>query len=125
MRTNRCRCVRQLPIGSPVWVFPTAIMSGRGRWLAVLAQGQETASLASARARAREAEQQLARVTELHRRGFATNASLDTQTAMVATARAAANEASASIGDRVVRAPFSGQVSLRRISVGADCHGRR
>jgi membrane fusion protein (multidrug efflux system) len=30
-----------------------------------------------------------------------------------------ANEARASIGDRVVRAPFSGQVSLRRISVGA------
>jgi membrane fusion protein, multidrug efflux system len=91
----------------------------RGQMLAVLAQGQETASLASARARAREAEQQLARVAELHRRGFATNASLDSQTAAVAAARAAANEANASVGDRVVRAPFSGQVSLRRISVGA------
>lgn len=91
----------------------------QGQMLAVLAQGQETASLASAQARAREAEQQLARVAELHRRGFATNASLDAQTANVAAARAAANEAGASIGDRVVRAPFSGQVSLRRISVGA------
>jgi membrane fusion protein, multidrug efflux system len=91
----------------------------KGQMLAVLAQGQETASLASAKARAREAEQQLARVTELHRRGFATNASLDAQTATVAAARAAANEAGASIADRVVRAPFSGMVSLRRISVGA------
>lgn len=91
----------------------------QGQMLAVLAQGQETASLASAQARAREAEQQLARVAELHRRGFATNASLDAQTANVAAARAAANEAGASVGDRVVRAPFSGQVSLRRISVGA------
>lgn len=91
----------------------------RGQMLAVLAQGQETASLASAQARVREAEQQLARVSELHRRGFATNASLDAQTANTASARAAANEANASIGDRVVRAPFSGQVSLRRISVGA------
>jgi membrane fusion protein, multidrug efflux system len=91
----------------------------RGQMLAVLAQGQETASLASAQARAREADQQLARVTELHRRGFATNASLDGQTASAAAARAAANEAGASISDRVVRAPFSGMVSLRRISVGA------
>ncbi len=91
----------------------------QGQMLAVLAQGQETASLASAQAQARQAEQQLARIAELHRRGFATNASLDAQTAVTASARAAANEARASIGDRVVRAPFSGQVSLRRISVGA------
>lgn len=91
----------------------------RGQMLAVLAQGQETALLSSAQARVREAEQQLARVTELHRRGFATNASLDARTANAAAARAAANEAGASISDRVVRAPFSGMVSLRRISVGA------
>lgn len=91
----------------------------KGQMLAVLAQGQETASLASARARVREAEKQLGRVQELQRRGFATNASLDAATATAQAARAAANEADASIGDRVVRAPFSGQVSLRRISVGA------
>jgi membrane fusion protein, multidrug efflux system len=91
----------------------------KGQMLAVLAQGQETASLASAQARAREAEQQLARISELHRRGFATNASLEAQTASASAAKALANEARASIGDRVVRAPFSGYVSLRRISVGA------
>lgn len=90
-----------------------------GQTLAVLAQGQETASLASAQARAREAEQQLARVAELHRRGFATNASLDSQTAIATAAKAQAREAGASVGDRVVRAPFSGYASLRRISVGA------
>ncbi len=90
-----------------------------GQMLAVLAQGQEAASLVSAKAGAVEAEKQLARIAALHRRGFATNASLDTQTALAAAARGAAGEASASIGDRVVRAPFSGQVSLRRISVGA------
>lgn len=91
----------------------------QGQMLAVLAQGQETASLAGAKATARQAEQQLARVAELHRRGFATNASLDAQTAIVAAARSATGEANASVGDRVIRAPFSGQVSLRRISVGA------
>ncbi len=91
----------------------------RGQMLAVLAQGQETASLASAQAQVRDAEAQLARVAALQRRGFATNASLDSATATAASARAAANEAGASVGDRVIRAPFSGQVSLRRISVGA------
>lgn len=91
----------------------------RGQMLAVLAQGQETASLASAQARVTEAEKQLARIAELQRRGFATNANLEAVTANAAAARAAANEAGASVGDRVVRAPFSGQVSLRRISVGA------
>lgn len=91
----------------------------RGQMLAILAQGQETASLASAQAQVRSAEQQLGRIAALQRRGFATNASLDSATATAASARAAANEAGASVGDRVIRAPFSGQVSLRRISVGA------
>lgn len=91
----------------------------RGQMLATLAQGQETASLASAQAQVRSAEQQLGRIAALQRRGFATNASLDSATATAASARAAANEAGASVGDRVIRAPFSGQVSLRRISVGA------
>lgn len=90
-----------------------------GQVLAVLAQGQETASLASAAARVREAEQQLARISALRERGFATKSSLDSQVASVAATRAGANEARAVIADRVVRAPFSGYVSLRRISVGA------
>jgi membrane fusion protein (multidrug efflux system) len=91
----------------------------RGQMLAMLAQGQETASLASAQARVVEANKRLTRITELHRRGFATNAALDAETASAASAKATANEAGATIGDRIVRAPFSGQVSLRRISVGA------
>jgi membrane fusion protein, multidrug efflux system len=90
-----------------------------GQMLAVLAQGQETASLASAAARAREAEQQLTRIAALRQRGFATKSSLDSQVALVSAARASANEARAMIADRVIRAPFSGYVSLRRISLGA------
>jgi membrane fusion protein, multidrug efflux system len=90
-----------------------------GQMIAILAQGQESAALVSANAQAREAEQQLARVTALRNKGFATKSSLDTQVAAVAAARGQAGEAQASIGDRVVRAPFSGYASLRRISVGA------
>lgn len=91
----------------------------KGQTIAVLAQGQEAAQLTGASARLRETQQQLARIDALKRRGFATNASLDTQVAAAATARADAAEARAAIGDRVVTAPFSGYASLRNISVGA------
>lgn len=90
-----------------------------GQVIAVLAQGQEAASLADARAREREASQQLARLKELKARGFATNASVDAQIAAADSARAQAALARATISDRVVRAPFDGYVSLRNISPGA------
>src|SRR3546814_21129466 len=55
----------------------------------------------------------------LKERGFATNASLDAQVAAFGSARAAAAQAKAAIADRVIRAPFSGGVSLRNVSAGA------
>jgi membrane fusion protein (multidrug efflux system) len=91
----------------------------RGQVVAVLAQGEENAQLAEAQARARQAGQQLQRIQTLRRRGFATQADLDAQVAASAAARAQANEARASIGERVITAPFSGYVSLRNISAGA------
>jgi membrane fusion protein (multidrug efflux system) len=91
----------------------------KGQTLAVLAQGQENAQLNEAQARAREAQQQLSRIQTLRQRGFATKTNLDQQVAAAAMARAQAAEAQATIGDRVVRAPFSGWVSLRNISAGA------
>ena len=91
----------------------------RGQVIAVLAQGQENAQLAEAQARTRETQQQLKRIETLRKRGFATQANLDTQVAAAASARAQAAEAQASIGERVIRAPFSGWVSLRNISAGA------
>jgi membrane fusion protein, multidrug efflux system len=91
----------------------------RGQMVAVLAQGQESAQLAEAQARAREAQQQLSRIETLKRRGFATQSSLDAQAAAAAAARAQAAEARASIGERVITAPFSGYASLRNISAGA------
>ncbi|MES2904194.1 MAG: efflux RND transporter periplasmic adaptor subunit [Pseudomonadota bacterium] len=91
----------------------------RGQTVAVLAAGQERAQLAEAQAVSRNANQQLSRIAELKRRGFATNSSLDSQVALSSAARAQAAEASASIGDRVITAPFAGWVSLRSISPGA------
>lgn len=91
----------------------------RGQIIAVLAAGQESAQLAEAGARAREANQQLSRLQQLKARGFATNSALDSQIALAGQAKAQAAEAQASIGDRVIRAPFSGWASLRNISAGA------
>lgn len=91
----------------------------KGQTLAVLVAGQENAMLAQAQARAREAGQQLERVQALRDKGFATKSSLDEQIAAAAEARAQAEQARASIGDRIVTAPFSGWVSLRNISAGA------
>jgi membrane fusion protein (multidrug efflux system) len=90
-----------------------------GQVIATLAQGQELAQLQNAQARSHEAKQQLDRLQALKDRGFATKAALDTQVALAASANADAAEARASIGDRVIRAPFSGWVSLRNISQGA------
>ncbi|HEY7810591.1 MAG TPA: efflux RND transporter periplasmic adaptor subunit [Allosphingosinicella sp.] len=91
----------------------------RGQMIAVLSQGQQTAALAEAQARQREAQQQLSRITTLRKRGFATKASEDAQIAAAAAARAQAGGVQAQISERVITAPFSGFASLRNISVGA------
>ena len=91
----------------------------RGQVIAVLQQAQQSAQLREIQARAREAEQQLERVSELKDRGFATGSNYDQQLAAAQQARAQAQAVQAEIGERVIRAPFSGWVSLRNISVGA------
>ncbi|WP_129792986.1 efflux RND transporter periplasmic adaptor subunit [Sphingosinicella sp. CPCC 101087] len=91
----------------------------RGQVIAVLQQAQQSAQLREVQARTREAEQQLERIAELKDRGFATRADYDAQVAAAAAAQAQAQGVRAEIGERVIRAPFSGWVSLRNISVGA------
>ena len=91
----------------------------RGQVVAVLQQAQQSAELREVQARSREAQQQLQRVEALKDRGFATRSSYDAQVAAAAATRAQAQGVRAEIGERVIRAPFSGWVSLRNISVGA------
>ena len=99
--------------------FDDGAFVNRGQVVAVLRQAEQSAQLTEANARAREAQQQLARIAELKNRGFATRSNYDTQVAAAAQARAQAQQVQAQIGDRVIRAPFAGWVSLRNISVGA------
>ncbi|WP_224199738.1 MULTISPECIES: efflux RND transporter periplasmic adaptor subunit [Pacificimonas] len=90
-----------------------------GAVIAQLSRGEESADLAAIEARARQAQQQLDRLEELSDRGFATRASLEEQIAARDAARADASAIRSRIGDRVIRAPFSGVLGLRTISEGA------
>ncbi len=92
---------------------------GKGQVIARLAAGQEQAELEAAQATALQATQQLQRIQSLQKRGFATGATLDQQVALANAAKANAELARASIGDRIIRAPFAGYVSLRTVSPGA------
>lgn len=99
--------------------FDDGMAVSRGQLLAVLSQAQETATLAGAIAAEQQARTQFGRIKTLYDRGFATRAQLDLQDAAAAGARATAAEARAAIGDRMIRAPFSGIAGLRTISPGA------
>ena len=98
--------------------FADGAIVRRGAVIAQLSSGEESADLSSVAARAREAGKQLDRLTELQQRGFATNSSVDQQTAVRDSARADANAIRSRIADRVIRAPFDGVLSLRTVSPG-------
>ncbi len=100
-------------------LFDDGMFVRRGQLLATLSSAQEQAALAGARASAVEASTQLERITSLNDQGFATRALLDQQRAALSEARAAADSVEAQISDRMIRAPFSGYLSLRNISAGA------
>lgn len=91
----------------------------KGQVIAELVRTAQGASLHESEARLREAEQQLARLKKLQADGFATRARIDEQQAAVDVARAQSASARSEIGDRVIRAPFAGWLSLRRVSPGA------
>jgi membrane fusion protein (multidrug efflux system) len=90
----------------------------RGAVIATLVRAQQGANLNESQARLREAQLQLDRLKQLQAQGFATKARVDEQQASVEVARAQSQLANAQIADRVIRAPFSGYLSLRRVSPG-------
>ncbi|MFN3371205.1 MAG: efflux RND transporter periplasmic adaptor subunit [Sphingomonadaceae bacterium] len=90
----------------------------RGAVIAELVRDQQGATQREALARLTEAQLQLERLKQLQGQGFATKARIDQQQAAVDVARAQAQQAGAQISDRVIRAPFSGWLSLRRVSPG-------
>lgn len=90
----------------------------KGAVIAELVHSAQGASMEGSQARLREAEQQLQRLKQLQGQGFATRARVDQQQAAVDIARSQLEADASEIRDRVIRAPFSGWLSLRRVSPG-------
>lgn len=90
-----------------------------GDILVELTDTEEAAGLAEARATLREARRELERVEGLIERGIAPRQRLDEANAAVERAVARVNSIEAQLADRIIRAPFSGIVGLREVSVGS------
>lgn len=79
---------------------------------------EESAGLTEARATLREARQDLARIRDLTERGVSAQSRLDEVAATVDRSEARVRALEARLADRIIRAPFSGVVGLREISLG-------
>lgn len=89
-----------------------------GDILVELADAEEAAGLVEARATARETRRDVDRIRDLTERGVAPRSRLDEAIAANERARARVDAIEARVADRIIRAPFSGVVGLRDVSVG-------
>lgn len=89
-----------------------------GDLLVQLASGQEAAELNEARTNAEEARRDFDRIAALTERGVAPRQRLDEARAMMERAEARVRSVGAQLTDRTIRAPFSGVIGLRNVSVG-------
>lgn len=91
----------------------------KGDILIKMDQDEEQAVLEEERFTYEEAQLQLKRIRSLVKKQAASESSLDEQERIAKTAKARMNAIQARINLRIVKAPFSGIVGLRNISVGA------
>ena len=90
----------------------------RGQVLVQLDNAQARADVAEAQAALTESESQYNRSRELLNTQALSKSSFDQLVATLAANRARLGAAQARLEDTVIRAPFSGRVGLRRVSVG-------
>jgi len=91
----------------------------KGELLVEMTSEEELALLEEARTNRDEAKKQLDRVASLVEQGAASRSALDERLRDYESAKARFNAVQARISDLRLRAPFSGYVGLRNISVGA------
>lgn len=89
-----------------------------GQILVELADAEEAAGLSEARATLRETNRDVERIRDLTDRGVAPRSRLDETIAAQERARARVDAIEARVADRIIRAPFSGEVGLRNVSEG-------
>jgi multidrug efflux system membrane fusion protein len=90
----------------------------RGDPLVQLNDAPERAELASYQARERLAQANLDRTSRLIRRDFATQATLDENQALLEQARAGIAQTQAIIDQKLIKAPFDGELGIRRVELG-------
>ena len=98
--------------------FESGARVGQGALLVQLDDGPERADRAAAVAKADFARVQHARVSQLAPTGFNPKALLDQRKAELDQATAAVRQLDARIAQKAVRAPFSGEIGVRRINRG-------
>ena len=91
----------------------------KGDLLVEMTSAEEHAQLKEARALVEEAERQYRRVQSLALQGTAAKSLLDERLRQQDTARARLSAIESRLSDRLIKAPFSGVVGLRNISIGA------
>ncbi|WGL15661.1 efflux RND transporter periplasmic adaptor subunit [Microbulbifer bruguierae] len=90
-----------------------------GDVLVELSHGEELAELAGARATLQRYERDAKRLRGLVGKNLSTREQLEAAETQVAETRALIDGLQARIDDRIIRAPFDGQLGLRNISVGS------
>lgn len=90
-----------------------------GDVLVQLADAEETALLAEARSQAEEAQRQYERIERLKAQNNASESLLDERRREWRTAEARVDAVRSRLEDRIISAPFSGRVGLRRVSPGS------
>ena len=89
----------------------------KGDVLVEMTNAQESAMLSQAEGNLQQAQRKYDRTTDLVKRGIAPASQLDTDTAGLQSAKAEVNSVLAQLSDRVIRAPFSGVLGFRGVSV--------
>ncbi|EAP91292.1 MAG: efflux RND transporter periplasmic adaptor subunit [Oceanicaulis sp.] len=98
--------------------FDSGARVEEGDILVELLDTEEAAGLNEARATLRETQRDISRIQDLTDRGVASRTRLDEAQAAYDRARARVEAIEARMADRIIRAPFSGVIGLRNVSVG-------
>jgi multidrug efflux system membrane fusion protein len=99
-------------------LFEPGAAVGQGQPLVQLNDAPERADLASFRAQVALAEANLQRTQRLARSDFATQATLDQNQALLDQARAGIARTEALIAQKLIKAPFAGQLGIRQVELG-------
>lgn len=91
----------------------------KGKVLARLNTAQQQALLSQAKVDLAQQQREYRRIEDLVRRKTIASSELDQLQSQIDLAQARIAEAQAAIDDRILKAPFSGELGLRQVSVGA------